>query len=71
MRQCEGQREPWRAETERDIPAFDLVEENIYTIKKNTAVLLGASKEFGREVNLGKTKYILMSRSQKIGQNVA
>jgi aspartate carbamoyltransferase regulatory subunit len=40
----------------------------IDTIKKNTEALLDASKEVGLEVNAEKTKYMLMSRSQKIGQ---
>jgi hypothetical protein len=42
---------------------------NIDTVKKNTEALLDASKEVGLEVNPEKTKYMLMSRSQKIGQN--
>jgi hypothetical protein len=44
------------------------VEENMDTVKKNTEVLLDASKEVGLEVNREKTKYVLMSRSQKTGQ---
>jgi hypothetical protein len=42
--------------------------ENIDTIKKSTGALLDASKEVGLEVNQEKTKYMLMSRSQNIGQ---
>jgi hypothetical protein len=40
----------------------------INTINKNTDALLDASKEVGLEVNLEKTKYMLMSHSQKMGQ---
>jgi hypothetical protein len=47
---------------------IDIVGENINTIKKNPAALSDASKEVGREVNPEKTKYMLMSRSQKVGQ---
>jgi hypothetical protein len=46
----------------------DIVGENTDTIKKNTEALSDASKEVGLEVNPEKTKYMLMSRSQKIGQ---
>jgi hypothetical protein len=46
----------------------NIVEENVDTTKKNTEALLDASKEVGLEVNPEKTKCMLMSRSQKIGQ---
>jgi hypothetical protein len=40
----------------------DLVRDNIGTIKKNTEALIGASKKVGLEINVEKTKYILLSR---------
>jgi hypothetical protein len=46
----------------------NIVEENIDTIKKGMEALLDASKDVGLEVNPEKTKYMLMSRSQKTGQ---
>jgi hypothetical protein len=42
--------------------------ENTDTIKNNMDALLDANKEPGQEMNPEKTKYILMSRSQKMGQ---
>jgi hypothetical protein len=46
----------------------NIVEENFDTIQKNTKALLDASKEVGLEVNPEKTKYVLVSRCQKVGQ---
>jgi hypothetical protein len=46
-----------------------VVGEDIDTIKRNTEALLDGSKEVDLEVNQEKTKYMLISRSQKIGQN--
>jgi hypothetical protein len=46
----------------------NIVGENADTIKKNMEAVLDASKQVGLEVNPEKTKYMLMSRSEKIGQ---
>jgi hypothetical protein len=42
---------------------------SIHAIKKNTKVLVVASKEIGLEVNAEKIKYMVMSRDQNAGQN--
>jgi hypothetical protein len=42
---------------------------SIPTIKRNTEALVVTSKEIGLEVNAEKTKYMVMSRDQKAGQN--
>jgi hypothetical protein len=47
----------------------NLLGDNIDTINKNTQTLIDASKEVGLEVNIEKTKYMLMSRDQNAGQN--
>jgi hypothetical protein len=47
---------------------LDIVGENTDTTNKNTEALLDVSKEVGVEVNPEKTKYMLISHCQKIGQ---
>jgi hypothetical protein len=42
---------------------------SIHTIRKNTEALVMATKETGFEANAEKTKYMVMSRDQKAGQN--
>jgi hypothetical protein len=43
--------------------------DNIDTIKKNTETLNDASKEVSLEINVEKTKYMLLSRHQIVGRN--
>jgi hypothetical protein len=43
--------------------------DNIDTVKKNTKTLIDASKEVGLEIKVEKTKYMLLSRHQNVGQN--
>jgi hypothetical protein len=47
----------------------NLLGDNIDTINKNTEALTDASKEVGLEVNVEKTKYMLVSRYQNADQN--
>jgi hypothetical protein len=47
----------------------NLLGDNIDTIKKNMKILIDASKEVGLEINLEKTKYMLLSHHQNVGQN--
>jgi hypothetical protein len=42
---------------------------SIHTVKGNTEALIVASKEIGLEVNADKTKYMVMSRDQNVGQS--
>jgi hypothetical protein len=44
--------------------------DNTENIKKNTETLCDASKEVGLEVNVEKTKYMLLSHHQSAGQNL-
>jgi predicted transcriptional regulator len=41
---------------------------SVHTTKKNTEALVVASKEIGLEVNVDKTKYMVMSRDQNSGR---
>jgi hypothetical protein len=48
---------------------MNLLGDNIDIIKKNTETVIDTSKEVGLEMNLEKTKYMLLSRHQNAGQN--
>jgi hypothetical protein len=47
----------------------NLLGDNIDTIKENAETLVDASKEVGLEINVEKTKYMLLSPHQNVGQN--
>jgi hypothetical protein len=47
----------------------NLLGDNIDTIKNCTVTLIDACKEVGLEINVEKTKYMLLSRHQNVGQN--
>jgi hypothetical protein len=47
----------------------NLLGDNTDTIKKNTETLTDASKEVGLEINVEKTKYMLLPHHQNVGQN--
>jgi hypothetical protein len=47
----------------------NLLGDNIDTVKKSTQTLIDASKEAGLEINIEKTKYMLLSHHQNAGQN--
>jgi hypothetical protein len=47
----------------------NLLGDNIDTVKKYTEILIDASKEIGLEINVEKTKYMLLSHHQNVGQN--
>jgi hypothetical protein len=47
----------------------NLLDDNIDIIKKNTPTLINAIKEVRLYANAEKTKYMLLSRHQNVGQN--
>jgi hypothetical protein len=47
----------------------NLLGDSIDTIKKNAETLIDASKEVGLGINVDKTKYMLLSHHQSVGQN--
>jgi hypothetical protein len=47
----------------------NLPADDIGTIEKNAGTLIDASKEVGLEINVEKTKYMLLSSHQNAGQN--
>jgi hypothetical protein len=48
---------------------MNILGDNRATIKKNTQILIDASKEVGLEINTEKTNYMWPSRHQNAGQN--
>jgi hypothetical protein len=47
----------------------NLLGDNVSTIKKNTKTVIDARKEGGLEINVEKTKYMLLACHQNAGQN--
>jgi hypothetical protein len=48
----------------------NLLGDNKDNIKKNTETSIDASKEVGLEINVDKTKYMLLSRHQNAGKTI-
>jgi hypothetical protein len=48
---------------------FWIADPSSITIKKNTETSTEASKEVGLEIDVEKTKYMLLSRHQNVGRN--
>jgi hypothetical protein len=48
---------------------INLLGDSVNTIKENSETLLEASRDIGLEINIEKTKYMIMSRYPNSGQN--
>jgi hypothetical protein len=48
---------------------INLLGDSVDAVKKNTETLIDASKEVCLEINVEKTKYMLLSPQQNAGQN--
>jgi hypothetical protein len=48
--------------------SINILGENINAVKKRTEALLEAAKQVSVEVNTEKTKYMVVSRHQNVGQ---
>ena len=48
---------------------FNMLRENLKTVRENTEIFIKASKGVGLEVNSDKTKYMITSRHQNVIQN--
>jgi hypothetical protein len=46
-----------------------ILRDNTDTIRKSTETLINESKEVGPEINVERTKYMLLSHHQNVGQN--
>jgi hypothetical protein len=46
-----------------------LLGDSVNTVKDNSETLLGVIRDFGLEINAGKTMYMIMSRNPNSGQN--
>jgi hypothetical protein len=47
----------------------NLLGDNTGTLKKNTQILTDASRDVGLEINIGKTKYMLLFHHQNAEEN--
>jgi hypothetical protein len=65
-----GLKQNWKHQLLAYADDVNLLGDNIGTIKKNTEILIDASKDVGLEVSVEKTKYMLLSRQQNVGKNL-